>query len=511
MSSIFQGKDTSSTLPAAGGAKPSFVQFIWLPGAHREYCLIALVGTIVQFIAFKQFYPFPDFISDSYSYIDTAALHMPVNLWPVGYAWFLSLVHAVSHWDTFLVGTQYFLLQGSLFYFFFTLLYLFNPSRSSRVALFIFLQINPLFLYLSNCVLSDALFAALSIVLFAQWLWMLHRPTLGRWLLQGALIGIAFTIRYTAIYYPLVTLVVFLMSRYPIRLKITGPLLSVVCMIVFIFYTREKTREITGTPEFSVFGGWQLANNALYMYDHIQVDSTQLPANTRELDKMTRQIFAMLPDSARHFSHFTGGYFLKVPYSPLKQYLFQRYTFNDAPGQFRAWGQVSPIYHSYGNTLIKQHPGAFILYYMLPNSRNYIIPPLEKFDNYNLMTTTVPTGVQDWFDYTTPEVTAASFTIQGKLLYIYPLTFLILNVYFAGTFIWLILTGKFRRLPTLLRKGLVLGGIFILLNFGFSVFAAPVVMRYQVIPLILLFACSVLLLQYTDRHYLSTDPLKSKL
>jgi 4-amino-4-deoxy-L-arabinose transferase-like glycosyltransferase len=493
--------------PVAGGSVAPFVRFMLQQGANREYFLLGVMGAVVQFIIFKLFYPFPDFISDSYNYIDTAALNMPVNLWPVGYAWFLVLVHEVSHSDTFLVGVQYAILQSAVSYFFFTVLYLFRPDRPGRVALFVFLCFNPLFLYLSNCILSDSLFAAISILLITQYLWMLYRPTWGGWILQGVLIGAAFTVRYTAIYYPVVALTALLFSQHKRWAKIVGPLLGFVLIIPFVLLTREKTRERTGNAEFSVFGGWQLANNALYMYDRIDVDSTLLPANTLPLDRLTRQYFATLPDSQRHFSAFTGGYFLKMPYSPLKQYLFQRYSWQGAPGQFRAWGQVSPIYSSYGKALIRQHPTAFVLYFMLPNAKNYLLPPLEKFDNYNLMTASVPVDVQDWFDYITPDVTARSFTFQGKLSYIYPLLFLVLNVYLAGTVGWLLLGRKAKRLDPLLWKGLLLAGCYLGLNFGFSVFAAPVVLRYQVVPLALLFSFSVLLLQFTDARY-SKDPLK---
>ena len=80
--------------------KESFRSFVFREKKNRRYLLIALVGMIVQFIVFKILYPFPDFISDSYSYIATNVYHMDVNLWPIGYSKFLLWLHMISNSDT---------------------------------------------------------------------------------------------------------------------------------------------------------------------------------------------------------------------------------------------------------------------------------------------------------------------------------------------------------------------------------------------------------------------------
>jgi len=476
-------------------ASSSLWQFIFHTQANRRYFWIALAGTIIQFIIFKILYPFPDFISDSYSYIATNIYHMDVNLWPIGYSKFLLLVHAVSHSDTFLVAVQYFLLEASLAYFFYTILYLYGPAKNTTVILFIFLFFNPLFLYLSNCVLSDALFSALSIVFLSQFLWMLHRPTTGQVLLQGIIIGLAFTIRYAAIYYPLVAIAGFLLSQQRLAVKIWGILLGIILMMPFYYYTQQKTREVTGTAEFSVFGGWQIANNALYMYDHINVDSNKLPPETRALDRLSKQFFLKVPPKPGELAALPGTYFIKVPWAILKPYMAAHYTYTDPPGQFRAWGMVSPIYNKYGTYLITHYPYAFAQYYLWLNTKNYFLPHLEKFGNYNLAINTIPAHVQDWFDYITPNINSISATFQGKLFYIYPILFMVLNTYFIAYMIWIFLTGGFKRLSQNFRPTVQFISIFLLLNFGFSVFATPVVLRYQVVPMTILFVFSLLLLE----------------
>ena len=63
--------------------------FTYLYVENKIYSLLMLGMILLQFIVFKLLYPFPDFFSDSYSYMEAAALHMDVNIWPIGYSKFL--------------------------------------------------------------------------------------------------------------------------------------------------------------------------------------------------------------------------------------------------------------------------------------------------------------------------------------------------------------------------------------------------------------------------------------
>jgi len=472
-----------------------FFSFVLNKTLNRKYLLIALVGTILQFVVFKILYPFPDFISDSYSYIATNIYHMDVNLWPIGYSIFLSGVHMISHSDTFLVGLQYFLLEGSLAYLFFSVLYLYRPAKSIAMTLYIFLFFNPMFLYLSNAVLSDSIFAALTIVFLTQFLWMFHRSTITQIIVQGVIIGLCFPIRYTAIYYPLVALVGLLLSKHKFPVKVFGFLIGIVPMVSFYFYTKQKTKEITGTSEFSVFGGWQIANNALYMYGHINVDSNNLPPETHSLDEASKQFFERFHPSPQELAALPGTYFMKVPYAILKPYMAARYSYDNPREQFKVWGLVSPIYKKYGTWLITNYPIQFAQYYLWLNTKNYFLPHLEKFEIYNLGIKTVPSHVQDWFGYITPYVRSISANIQGKLFYIYPILFMVLNFYFMIRMCWLFLSKGINKLTPFFKTTLIFISFFLFANFCFSVFATPVVLRYQLIPLIFLFIFSMFLLE----------------
>jgi hypothetical protein len=60
----------------------------------------------------------------------------------------------------------------------------------------------------------------------------------------------------------------------------------------FVAYTRDKMEQLTGISQFSPFGGWQLANNALYMYGHIYQERLEnLTGELGLVDRTVRRFF----------------------------------------------------------------------------------------------------------------------------------------------------------------------------------------------------------------------------
>ncbi|WP_123891817.1 hypothetical protein [Chitinophaga costaii] len=473
----------------------------------RKYLTIALLAGIAQFFLFKKLYPFPDFISDSYSYIATNLYHMQVNLWPVGYSLFLNLIHHITPSHYFLVFCQFLILQGAFLYFFYTVLYLYALHRTNKILLFLFLFFNPAFFYLSNCVLSDAIFCALSIVLFSQYLWMYHKPTRRNLIIQAVIIGLAFTIRYTAIYYPIVSIGAMLLSGYRLPLKLIGMALPWFFILPFIKYTEQKTKELTGTAEFSVFGGWQLANNALYMYGHIVVDSARLPANLRDLDKAAKEYFSSTPPTEDDLTAIQGTYFIKKRDAILKPYMQSHSQFTgSAVSQFQAWGAVSPTYNQYGRYLITHYPVEFARYYLWLNTKNYFVPYLEKYSNYNLGQPTMADIAAEWFALDSPNVCKVPHTASQVWVFIfYPIVFMILNIYFTICLVDVLISGRLKQWRSFSITTLLLAAFFLLVNFGFSVFATPVVMRYQLVPMTILFFFSLYMTQFISNKPISAS------
>jgi len=126
-----------TTIPIT--ANYSFLRSIVQIRDHRKYLFLGLGVSIVSFILFKLLYPYPDFFSDSYSYLEAAYFNQDIAIWPIGYSKFLWAFHYLTHSDTAFVAFQYFFLQISALYLFFSILYLYQPSEVTKKLLFAFL------------------------------------------------------------------------------------------------------------------------------------------------------------------------------------------------------------------------------------------------------------------------------------------------------------------------------------------------------------------------------------
>ena len=144
---------------------------------NKVYLLVMLGIMLVEFIVFKICYPFPDFFSDSYSYIRAAYLHLDVNIWPIGYSRFLALFHHwISHSGSALITFQYLVWCSSALYFYFTVTYFYPTGKNTRIFLNLFLFFNPLFFYTTNYVTSDILFISMSTVWLTLLIWTSTAP-----------------------------------------------------------------------------------------------------------------------------------------------------------------------------------------------------------------------------------------------------------------------------------------------------------------------------------------------
>jgi len=491
-------------------APQSLFNFILTRKGNRNLLFTALLVTILQFVIFKTFYPFPDFFSDSYSYIYAAYARLDLNIWPIGYSKFLLLFHLITHSSYALIFFQYLFLEVSALYFFFSIIYLYHPAKQLKIALFVFLFVNPLFLYLSNYVNSDPLFASLSLLWFTELLWILYRPKVYHIFVQAILLFLCFTVRNNAYYYPIISLLVFTISKQSWKHKLVGILMPFIFIIPFVIHTRHVAYEMTGRRQFSLFTGWQLANNALYMRGHIQVDTNKLPTpETRMLDRMASNYFSLLnPGFDDYLTGYVANYFIRQPNAPLKHFFFWNYKPKDDYGVIVAWGKASAVFDDYGSALIKSNPIPFFKYFILRNTRNYFLPPLEKLEIYNLGDDKVDPIAQFWFDYNSNKVTSVSKELQGKILYLYPLFFMFINIYFIANAIWWLVSKKKKQISIFSRQSLLIAGGFVLINIAFSILATMNVFRYQVVPMIICLAFTLAFTEISGRKAVTFQTVK---
>lgn len=490
----------NETVSQATDAEATFLVFLTRDRSNRRLSLVVLLGTIAQFMIFKLLYPYPDFFSDSYSYLYAAYAHLDVSIWPIGYSKFLAAFHAITHSDTALIAFQYFFLEAAALYFYLTLNYFFHPGRASRIILLLFLFFNPLFLYLSNYVNSDPLFAALSLWWFTGLIWIVCRPRGYQVLTQGVLLFLCFTVRNNAYIYPLIGVVAFILSRQRPRIKLAGSLAGPLLILPFILHTRTVAKEMTGTAQFSFFTGWQLANNALYMYDYIHADSNLFAsASEREINQLSAGFYQHLrPGFDRSLIDYPANYFIQNPNAPLKAYMSKHYKHTDMYSGVIAWGKVSADFEPFGATLIRHYPLAFVRHFILPNTRNFLLPDLEKLKVYNTGRMEVERIAEDWFDYKTTDISAVSQNFQGKFLYLYPYSFLFINIYLLVALTWFFVQKKYTGTSGNVNGVLLLLTAFILANACFCILSTVIVFRYEFFPMTISVSFALLLANWLE-------------
>jgi hypothetical protein len=492
----------------------SIWKFVWQIPENRKLLLLSLVISLLSFILFKLLYPFPDFISDSYSYLFAAYAHLNVSVWPIGYSKFLSFFHSLTYSDLALVAFQYFFMQFAGIWFFFTILYFYHSNKTTRVLLFLFLFVNPLSLYLCNTINSDALFAALSIFWFAELIWIIHRPRIYQVFVQAVLLLLCFTVRNNAYYYPPIAIITFIVSRHKSIIKWAGSVLPLLLIGLFITWTQNSAKKLTGVSQFSLFTGWQLANNALYIYDQIEVDSNTLPTSqARELNRTTIAYFKHVNQAVYrdYLEDYVGNFFIRQPEAPLKQYFSRHFAPRNEMGTIVAWAKCSAAFEPFGKSIIMHHPFAYFQFFMIPNFRHYMVPPLSHLEKYNYGENDIDPIAKYWFHFPSLQIHCFSHSFQGFLL-IYSALFLIGNLYFGWQWISYMIKTRIFPIGSSLNPTYWLITIFVICNIIFSLASTVNILRYQITSMILLLTFASVLSDYLEeRAHQETNKVQIKL
>jgi len=490
-------------------AVPEFINFVCKNPWNRVYCLFALTIFLIQFIIFKFKYPFANYMPDSYSYLETAYTNADVNMWPVAYSKFLRLISVFTHSDKVVVGIQYFFIQAGTLLFLYTLIYFLRPSKAIRNFLLGFFLFNPVPLYVANYISADALFMGFSLLWINCLIWILYRPGPRLLLLQALLLLFCFTLRYNAIYYPLITILTFLLSRYNWKFKIGGIILSILLVIVSIWYTSQKMQTITGHRQFSAFGGWQLANNALYMYEHIPPSKrSTVPARFSRLEAMVRQHMDTLKKvKLSHEDSVNSYFYLWSGRGPLVQYVQKDWSKDSTTPYFKRWASEGPLYLDYALYLIQRYPIPFLQTFLAPNAVKFAIPPIEFLGVYNMGHDSVSTLAKEWFNYKSLQVKKDSKKAGPILLTAWYVVFsALVNTLIGILMLTLLAFNGFKRRSIIPLQITTIFATLYTLNLGFSIFSSPIVLRYQLFPLLTSFSIGLIILEKVYR--LTLTPVK---
>jgi len=475
----------------------SFNKWILLEWENRRILLFSLVIIVVMFGLFKLLYPYPNFMPpDSQSYIEAAYNNDLINIWAIGYSKFLRLFSCLTKSDFILVLFQYLLLQSSVLYFLFSLAYLISISRRMFSMLVGFNILNPLLLHISNFISSDSLFTALSLLWFTQLIWILCKPSRRIILLHAFLLLLVFIMRYSALYYPFISLMIIVIAKVSANLKWAGIGCILFLLGGFVVLTQYQYYKQTATWQYSAFGGWQLAANALYGYAHVKTDAVEIvPARFRPLHVVVNRHM----DSIQHLSHRPDDdntvYYLWDEKAPLKVFANSKKWEGDSGsiGGFNHWAAMGPLYRDYGRYLILQHPKAFVKYFIWPNLVSYYAPPVGFMGEYNLGSRSVAPIVAVWFGWRSNKVRTCFKDSDIIVVRYFSVIWGVSNLVFLMGFVSF--GFKDHRSSTLNGdKVLWLTRLLWCVNMTFSVLAAPVELRYQLFSMIIMFTISILVI-----------------
>jgi hypothetical protein len=481
-----------STLP--------FRQWLWEDKENRRLLWISIIAIVVQFAMFKAFYPLPNFMPpDSSYYLEAASNNQTINFWATGYSKFLRLVSSLTRSDMALVIFQYLLLEASVLFLLFSLRYLTSTGRWAFRILTGVCILNPLLPHISNFVSSDSLFTALSLVWFTQLMWILYKPTLRLLLWHALVLVLAFMVRYNALYFPFISLTIILIVRVPQKIKWTGIAVIILGIGGFIGRTQYEYYKLTGTVQYSAFGGWQLAANSLYGYAYSKpMSSKSMPQKFKALhkivnhhmDSLNRIPFIFRPDLD------IGVYYLWDSKSPLKMYLERQPLKDSAMPYFNRWASVAPLYASYGRYIILHYPRSFFKHFAWQNFLRYYAPPAGFMESYNREEMKVDEKAVEWFGWKNNKIYNNFGDRKIEIAEVFSIILAILNLMFLASFIGFATLGGFKKCGVYSKRILWLTVATWLSNMVFSVFSAPIELRYQLFPMLIMCAIHSLSLSF---------------
>jgi hypothetical protein len=472
----------------------SFKDFLIKNKWNRNILKLAAVAIFIQFAILKYLFPFASFIhADSFSYLEGAYHNLSINKYMVGYSNFLRLFSVFTKSDTLLVAFQYLLVNCSALYFVFSLFYFYHPNKPAQVLILVFTIINPLFLFMANMVSSDCLFLALSLSWVSLLIWILHRPSNQLIICHTLILFFAFTVRYNAMIYPIIAIATYGFSKMSLQNKIVGISSYIALCTLFILFTGNRYKALTGTWQYSPFSGWQWANNAMYTYRYVDsTDRKPVPKRFQQLDSMIRLYF----DTHRNLSRYpietvkAGTYYMWSPGLPLYQYRDRLFKNDTTDLEFKRWAMMGPLYSEYGKYIIKQYPTEFVQNFVWPNLLKYYAPPVEFLGSYNTNKDSVNLIAKIWFGYKSRAVKTRTKYSRIHILDFYPILAGTMNLLYLCLLLTFTFIKGFKRDKVFAKGAFLIGNIW-LFNAIFTVLASSAALRFQAFPifLIIVFTC----------------------
>lgn len=447
----------------------SFFRFL---AAQRMLLLAATGLSVLAWFLLIGCFPLPDINLDSNNYVFWAMFNFKIAYRPIGYSVFLQLAHAIgpASWITVLV--QYILSTVSTLGLFFVCSYLYGmPSR--KWAIIVLLVCNPILIFLANMIGSDSLFLSLTLMWFTACLWTMSKGGWWALLWQAVLLWLCLEVRFTALFYPFLSVAAFLVCRGRWWYKAAG-ITAIAAVAVWHIHSQiQETEHETGTAVYSGFAGWQVANNAIYAYKYIDLQTNDLPTTeTQEIDHLVHTFIDSVPKADS-----VGFVYIWDSRSPFKKYL-NRWAYLHHTDYFTSWFNVSAPLGDYGWYIIHHYPGSFARHFLLPNAVAFFYPPTEGLTNYDYKYSPLTDEVRQWFGIASTHLDCPYPMLEGKIMGGYPALCLVLHIINILSLLRFFVHYRSRNYPAEMWRGVLFWGVFYFIFMAFSIFAAAVNLRF---------------------------------
>lgn len=480
-------------------ASTSLSHFVFQRRENRLLLIAACVIIFIQFVIYKYIYPFPNFLGgDSWIYIKDAQENAKEAIHPIGYSMFLRIFSAFSNSDLILVAFQYFFLHAATLSLNFTLYYFFLPQKVIRRSLLLAILLNPLFPLIANTISSDNLSLSFGIIWFTLLLWIIYQPTPKVIFWHAIVLFLAFTIRFNAIFYPVVSCFALFISNANVKLKVTGIALIILLIGSFIIYNEEKYYQLCGSRQFAPFSGWQMANNALYSYRYVPVSQhKKVPEKFEKLDSLVRSYFIKASkDTANHLEREKAfDRYMWEEKSPLWIYFWQTFGGKEHSRDLKHWATAAPFYKEYAIWIILHHPVEFFKYVIIPHIHSWFLPPMYSLTMYNGgYNNIISRYIVDWFNYKSIFIKTrlVDISILDGIYGLYPLWSVIINIVSWFSIVIYFISTKNQN--SFFNKFVYLFIFLWIINFGFNVFASQIELRYLLLPIHIMTVFSLLMI-----------------
>ncbi|MBO9571956.1 MAG: hypothetical protein J7497_07070, partial [Chitinophagaceae bacterium] len=360
---------------------------------------------------------------------------------------------------------------------------------------------------------SDCVFLGISFIWLTLLLWTTFRPSAKIIFWHAVVLFLAFTLRYNALVYPLISIAVILLSKISLRVKFSGIGLALLLCGWFVGFTTYKYKQLTGYWQYSPFSGWQWANNAMYAYRYVDsAERKPVDKKFQVLDNMIREYFDSTRDTKRFpiESMMASTVYMWSPGLPLMKYRDSLFSKDTSAKELKKWASMGPFYQEYGLHIIKKYPRHFLRYFIWPNANKYYAPPIEFLESYNSGKVNVTRQAKTWFDYKSDKVTTR---MKGSIVWVldfYPFLSGGINVIMLSTLIFFALLKGWTTHKNL-SKIVLIGGTIWIINAAFTISASSAALRYQAFPLMLTIIISSLLIDWLWKVSLNTQTVEKKI